>query len=704
MHASLIPLIPVALLGLALGPSEEPEEPTSVSAALAGLEAETAGERLRAQRWLATELDAADLPLLAEAASGAGLEVRTRLIAAVGADDRHMQLAALLATDHDPVLRQVGRSALRKMVLRWHGDDSLAPLPDALVRSGLAGRFGGTAYSISVASEGIDAALDRIVRQLGTPLGLSGGSIGIALNPVLHVQDRAGRDPGGPGSLRMEVRDDLVGDPGQLLFDLLRERGLTVEAYAFDSPRAWLHVVDPSGAGTRQADDLLTRWVREVLDSADRTRGAGAARALAASGWPAALDWLEERWRVFGDRNALSGLLLAAGRGSVAPSLARADGVRLLLAEAELGLASAEPEHRQAGAEIARALAAMGPVGTDGSDLAAVVAEGWDRAGPQARNLRLCVLAGMGRAPEPLIAKVRAWLGEGPRGPTAVQRYGALRMLASVDFARSNVAEPLVVVAPHELFDLARVRGSVGEFDGWLRRAGGVPPPVWSYPAKLPASLDGGLRARALLWFLDVAGTERDTRKHLLYLTSPAQAAEEAVVGGVLHERALAGGASGLRDLFAATAEETDAAGRVRLERMALLAGVLAEDLQLPLAKRLITAEGVRPADLLLIGALCAGPAGDVVRPVLYAAVSADAARPLGQGADAPWVAAVERALGDLRRAGRTQEEKQLQRDLRELLRGSRHPLLPGLQDDSWPPAPGVRVVPLEALDWEFGP
>ena len=38
------------------------------------------------------------------------------------------------------------------------------------------------------------------------------------------------------------------------------------------------------------------------------------------------------------------------------------------------------------------------------------------------------------------------------------------------------------------------------------------------------------------------------------------------------------------------------------------------------------------------------------------------------------------------------------------LLRGSRHPLLPGLQDDSWPPAPGVRIVPLESLDWEFGP
>lgn len=716
----------VLLLALAAQPSHAPGRveapdapdargaPEDVRGALAALEAETASERLAAQRWLAARLEADDLPLVAEVAAGAGLEVRTRLIAALGADDRHLGLAALLATDHDATLRLVGRSAVRKMILRWYEDDTLTPQPMESVEVGLAGRFAGQLFSLNPRGKRIDNAVDLLARNLGTPLGLQRGSVGIALDPTLYVQSAADRDPRGAEGLRPVAGPARVGASNELLFSLLRERGLTLESFAFEGQRAWLHVVDPSSAGTQSADELLGRWVREVLESTSRLRGAGAARALAGSGWPAALVWLEERWLLHGDANAFSGLLLAAGRGRVAPSLARAGVVQQLLADGDRLLVesagdparwdAAQLVARQRVAELKRALAAVGPIGTDGADLTRVVAAGWDEATGAQRNFRMAVLAGMGRAPEELLERVRTWLGTEPGGPTDLQRYGALRLLAAVEFARARRPEPLVVERAFELYELAGQAGSLGAFDGWLRRAGGVPPPAWADPSMLPASMSAPLRTRVLLWHLDAEGPGPTSQRHLLALTAADGGAHEEAVGEMLHQRATAGGGGELQALFSQAAVDLDEAGVLRLQRVALLAGILHEGLHVAMAERLLSTSALADNDLLLVGALCSGPAGDIVRPALYAAVQQDAGQDRGAGLEAPWVRAAERAIHDLSRANQVHTEKGLQRDLRKLLLGSRHPLVKSLQDDSWPRPPGALVVPLESLNWRLGP
>src|SRR5258707_13937247 len=109
------------------------------------------------------------------------------------------------------------------------------------------------------------------------------------------------------------------------------------------------------------------------------------ARALAATGWPAALAFLERRW-IEGDEPALEGLLLAAGRGRVAPALQEPQRQRALYAR----LAAAELD----GSTLARALAAAGPLSRTGEPLGPLALEGFDRAGPRERWLRLAALEG----------------------------------------------------------------------------------------------------------------------------------------------------------------------------------------------------------------------------------------------------------------------------------------------------------------------
>ena len=60
-------------------------------------------------------------------------------------------------------------------------------------------------------------------------------------------------------------------------------------------------------------------------------RQSAAARALAGLDWPAAIGWIERRWAWTGDAVALDGLLTAAARGRVAPSLQRAHTLRSML-------------------------------------------------------------------------------------------------------------------------------------------------------------------------------------------------------------------------------------------------------------------------------------------------------------------------------------------------------------------------------------
>jgi hypothetical protein len=87
-------------------------------------------------------------------------------------------------------------------------------------------------------------------------------------------------------------------------------------------------------------------WSRDLLDPREARRRAGAARALATCGWSAPLEWLERRW-LAGDGAALEGVLLAASRGRVVPSLASQARVRELLVEAGLNVRQSDVAHRE---------------------------------------------------------------------------------------------------------------------------------------------------------------------------------------------------------------------------------------------------------------------------------------------------------------------------------------------------------------------
>ena len=95
--------------------------------------------------------------------------------------------------------------------------------------------------------------------------------------------------------------------------------------------RPWIHVMpagtietEPVGRDLRTpAGEIVIAWCLDVFREGDRVRQGAAARALAGLHWPAALGMLEQRWLVLGDVAALEGLLAAAARARVVPSLQR---------------------------------------------------------------------------------------------------------------------------------------------------------------------------------------------------------------------------------------------------------------------------------------------------------------------------------------------------------------------------------------------
>ncbi len=673
-----------------------------VRGALERLSAASALERRAAERWLASNLDPGDLELVAEVGANVGLEARTRLANAIGADDRHFGLAAVLAADYDPVLRRIGDGALQRIIARWHGEAELAPHPVEAVEKGLANWFKGRLFAMNVGARSLDEEVAAVVRRMGAPEGLpiAGATLSVAVDPLLFERHLEGR-PNGPATVRGATPRHLVATADVLLMATAswRER-ITIEGFGFDGPHAWLHVVDRDLARTRTGNELLLAWCRGLLEYPDRPEGEGAARALAGTGWPAALAWMGERWFEQGDRNALAGLLLAAERGRIVPGLATTSSVQQLLRAADRALRELPSSH-EFPEEVLRAIGAMGPVGSDGSDLTAVVAHDWEQGGEAAARLRLGILTVMGSAPTAVRGRLREILCGGQGAVSDRVRLEALRTFAAT-VPRAGDATWTV----HDPGALLRTGAELGverDVQLWLLRSRARPPEAWRDAAELPASLDRGRRVLLMDWWLTADRSGAVAGAHLLGLALGPRGQAEEGVGDRLAARVRQGDRAGVEAAFARARELGGEGAAGRLERLELLAGSLPRDRHLSLFETLVAGGEVHPDDLALIAVLAVdSEVGEPARMALAAAVAADREDPSGLGLEAPWVRAYARALTALRRRARDIDptrvlETRLLKDLRKELRGSRHPLAARLRTrtEDWPPPPGLESTPI---------
>ena len=710
------------------------ERGADLRAALARLEAPEAAERRAAERFLARSLRADDLSELARAIPGLGLEGRARLATALGSDPTHFELAALLVCERDPALFELGELALRRQLERWFGSPDLPPTPRREVAAALDGHFADRLFQVTVGARPVDEELGLLLRHIGIPEGLPGaGPLALALDPALYA---AGLEAGAtaPGTA-------LTGEPDVLLRATVDAHGeAELEGFAMDGPRSFLHVTHRSRAGARDGAELFTEWCRAlVLDGgAEGARGAraeGAARALAATGFPVALEWLAARWERAGDRRALSGLLLAAERGWVSPSLARADAVERLLAAADEGLERGGALERRFAEEVARALGRLGAL-ADGAALAELLARGLvdaprGRAALARHRMRLGALAGLGRLPPQTARLLRARLAS--RGPAAGGASDPrlatdqLRALARAAFTAEPA--PFLLADPTPFFGRDEGPAVYPLHDRWLAAAGARPPADWGGADAL--ALEGGpaaiLRARLVSWWLRAAPEGVEAPEQLARLVRAIEAVGEPL-GAAGAERNAAdrladelarAGRGRLRLLFdrarTALGPATPALGE-RLDRLEVFAGVADGAGQARVLDRLLERGEVATSDLELLGAVAGSleePAGPRAREALRVSLRARLRDARGTGAEV--LSAVERALvglaADPAPRGRVSrvEEELVQGLLRELIGDGPRPgeekadwsptLLQLLRTPGWPGLPRLAPLPLAALE-----
>jgi hypothetical protein len=187
--------------------------------------------------------------------------------------------------------------------------------------------------------------------------------------------------------------------------------------------------------------------------------------------------------------------------------------------------------------------------------------------------------------------------------------------------------------------------------------------------------------------------------------------AEEARAGDVLARVAARGEAAAVERLFARARERGGDA--VRLERLELLAGVLAPERRAALADELRAARSesgaVGEADVQLLGVLAADAGGSFGGPARQALLISAGELARDQRESSTWAMAIERAIGLLRGAHapqglRLQLQKELLDGLERELGESGHPLMQRLRSGDWPPRPGLEALPLEALEVRLGP
>ncbi|MEW6074144.1 MAG: hypothetical protein AB1726_16310 [Planctomycetota bacterium] len=675
---------------------------------LVELAAPESAARERAERWLAAHLEPADASRVQAAAASGDAEVRRRLARALGAADRHLGLALSLLGASAPAVREVGREAVLAALGRYDPDLLVPPLVAEDLARALA--IQGELRLVEVAQVDLAAPLGESLEILGRRPEVA---VALVLEPDLPTR------PAWPSAGEPVL---AAGPWWDLVAALAAAHGVGIEAFGLPPERGagrgpgggFVHFTPRSEAGRGRAGELLLRWSEAFATSSSVARRAAAARALAASGWPAALAYLEVRWSE-GDEAALEGLLLAAGRGSVALSLLRPSAVRTLVARAEADLDGADPAAGDRAHRVLYALSAGKAIGPAGEELAPAVLAGWESASPRGRWLRLALLEGMGISGDhgaEARARTRALLMDRPGSVPPALLVQALR--AWIVLAGEE-GEELVLSDPVGLLLAPRDPAETEELVLLLRRARVVPPSSWRPPADLPARFGPPPRLAVFAWWLgrepEVAGA------HLRALVAgagldPRLAGELA--GEVLRRAVRRGeGPAAAVALAAARALAADDAERLRLDRAALLGECLAPAEVGELLARLTAADRDpgRGPDLALLGAVGGIPARQgapaEAREALLGLFGSLLAADVPPERAAGVLGALERVLEGLFAGG--EREGGLGEAVLATIESRRREhrstkLAEELRRRDWPLPPGVRLVPPGADERRLDP
>lgn len=311
---------------------------------LTDLAAPRAESREAAERWLSLNLEPGSYARLV-AALPEGEEARRRLASALAAEDRHVLLAASLYTSLEPEAREIGEDALTFMLLDWTPGIFDPPMARRTGPHQWEER-GAERMSLDPTSGAPRDVFERFV-------ALARGPSPLVLDPVLDMKLDPERWRPGPAELRSSQA--IEGTFTSMLSSVVRRFGVSFEVHGVregDDARGFVRLCPRGTEGGRSGGEWILEWLRITARGHDPTESASAARALAATGWPAAVRWLEHHWVDGGSSAAFEGLVLAAASGRVAPVLRSNPGVRALIS-------------RAAGPHPTRVARALGNVGGD---------------------------------------------------------------------------------------------------------------------------------------------------------------------------------------------------------------------------------------------------------------------------------------------------------------------------------------------------
>ena len=632
-------LLLLVLLGMAVGArAQAPQD--DVPRLLSALGSGSLEERIEAESVLRRVLVPRHLALLVTALERGDAEVERRLAAALGRDDRHLALAVLLLEHVLPEARAFGQEVVRSLALRWHPGALERPL-ESFEWPAPIQATPGPALALE-ASDSLSADLGLLARQ-----GLRGMPVVVAPGfqaPVRAVPRRRRSLEGTALELLVGVagmhsaRPVLLGGPdGPPIFLAVRTRGRAPEHLAA-AIGSWLE------AATRTFDPEANR------------RGC---TALALSGWPAGLRWLEAR--AVEEEAALWGLVEAAGAGLALPGLGRAPLLERLLALADRTAARLAGSDPAAAAQVrhdletcARALRALAldPASAQGARVLA----GWDELGEESRWLRLVGLAHGGSAllapggTQALRARARAALKQ---PGSAALRLAAIPVLAHLPPAEGQLASGSKALAiPPGLASalLALPRDRRAAVMAVLAEGGYAPegaPPLLSFIWRL--ARDEREEAAREAAALASAGPWSEAWEELAVSLDRAS---DAVRQGVLERLASLDGATGLQRWL--LAGDPEGAGE-EVVRGALAAGASAT-----------------PTDL----ALLARAAADAVLGARAREALLERARDPDAASEAP--PALRAAWEILGRRGTASLQQEFEEQAEIALREALHPLGPG--------------------------
>lgn len=675
------------------GPAPASTEQDDAARFLRELSSQSAELRAEAGRWLTRHLATDDFDAVLAATLRGDAESNRRLLEALSDDDQHLALAVALAARTEDRASQTGRGAILEMIARWSSGHERAGLAQEELLERLAKRSDERRSDEPLLLDArgravaLEVALDELAR-------FATAAPALVLAPGLA----GANDP-------RTARTALTGRFDRVLAELALHHGARIEGFGFDEnssgeTQPWIHVFPARAAAVlHTGGDLLVDWCLASTDARSIPSQHAAARALASTGWPAALTWFESRWRASADLAALDGLLLAARRGRVAPVLFETDVQRDLYARMARASSAASTAELSLAQDIARALAAAGPSSAAGDDLRALAIEGFDAAPPRERWLRLVVLEADGRASAAACAVVDATVAAPvARATPPALRFQALRARAAGGCGASSSSGALAVAAGgRELLEWADASGDLDLVARVLRASRTRP----SDDLRDPRGLSDDARAVALEWWF--AADERDivAENVGLWLSDAARSLDAlaararsfvqgGVNGGTLGE-SRAGGRERWRDCLE-NAQRRSPLLRDAIEQLAIQSGVAADEVRTRWLGRWLADLPSTRAGLLGLAALVVGERGVDARQALIDAIR-------GRARPEDIADALSRAWLELVATRQEDEERAFIKAVRAAARDASPPLRARLRVDLWPGRPPARPLSVSEFD-----